>query len=197
MVDKARVLEALKYQKLRRWRPDYWAADHSEGIHEHFYNLNPASVLDVGCGNGKFCEWASREGVGLVIGADVALPDGLLNPGILWLDAFAQDIPLPDRCVEWVTSFDVLEHIPRGDVDVALGELHRINRKGMILSISHREDKKRWISETLHVTVEPRDWWISKIKALGYQVGVLDYIATTRSGLKAPHDYLICKRSPE
>jgi ubiquinone/menaquinone biosynthesis C-methylase UbiE len=138
-----------------------------EGIVEYFKTLNPKSVLDVGCGYGRFCD-AATEFVETVYGADigsVATGNVIKNDKINFIDAEAKSIPLSDNSVEWVTSFDCLEHCLPEDIDTILNEFNRVATKGFIFSISYTPDSH--LDLNLHMTVQQEGWWIEKIQKYG------------------------------
>ena len=138
-----------------------------EGALEYFKNLNPKSVLDVGCGYGRFCN-AVTEFTETVYGSDiasVATGNIIKNDKINYIDCEAKSIPLPDNSVEWVTSFDCLEHCLPEDIDSILEEFNRVATKGFIFSISYVGDSHGGLN--LHMTVKSEDWWLDKIKKYG------------------------------
>jgi ubiquinone/menaquinone biosynthesis C-methylase UbiE len=138
-----------------------------EGILEYFKSVNPKSVLDVGCGYGKFCNDVT-DFTETVYGADIAsvvTGNVVKNDKIKYLDCEAKSIPLPDNSVEWVTSFDCLEHCLPQDINNILNEFDRVSTKGFILSLSHVNDAH--LGLVLHMTVQPEQWWLDKIKKYG------------------------------
>ncbi len=107
---------------------------------------NPESVLDMPCGAGRFWPMlASHPSRELVAGdrspAMLEIARGAADPqvlarvkSLLLLDAFALD--LPDRAVEHVLCMRLLHHIARpADRLRILGELHRVARRGVTVSL--------------------------------------------------------------
>jgi ubiquinone/menaquinone biosynthesis C-methylase UbiE len=153
-----------------------YTATHGEGFGRGFWGagvisllkgIKPHSLLDVGCGYGKFCDAVSTF-VPRVIGADIAsviTNNVLQNPNITFIDCEAKKIPLNTNGVEWITSFDCLEHCLEVDVDTILSEFNRVAQKGFILSISDGHDYHQHIE--LHMTVKPQTWWIEKLSKFG------------------------------
>ena len=149
---------------------------HNEGYGRGFWGknaipfikkLNTKSVCDVGCGYGRFCDSIS-EFVETVYGVDIAsvkTQNIIDNKKINWIDAEAKSIPLPDNAVEWLTSFDCLEHCLPNDIDIILNEFNRIATKGFIFSISYVDDRHLWLK--LHMTVKNEDWWLDKFQQYG------------------------------
>lgn len=161
-----------------------------ENMLETLKAWNITSLLDVGCGYGNFCDAAALF-VPRVYGLDiasVAAGEVIDNPEITYLDGEAKDLPLPDKAVEWITSFDCLEHCLEADVDEILKEFDRVASKGFVLSISYEPCEMNGMP--LHMTVKPESWWIGKLSKYG---------AVSKEG-QAPitgAPYLICRKPVE
>jgi ubiquinone/menaquinone biosynthesis C-methylase UbiE len=101
-----------------------------------------------------------------VYGADIAsISTGkyIKNDKITWLDCMAHDISLKDATVEYITSFDCLEHCLPEDIDLIVNEFYRVCSKGLLLKIAYRQANERsFKGEVLHMTVQPENWWIEK-----------------------------------
>ncbi len=154
------------YSKLvARGARHYGSSNHAKGAYKHIKKLNPQSVVDVGCGNGEFCRWLRGElKTPRVFALDwAAVPD--LPPSVVYWQRPVWDIPLPDKSVDFVTAFDVLEHLLISDVLQTLDEFVRVAKKGMIFSISFEDSKNRaHDGSTLHPTVRSRKWWVDIIQ---------------------------------
>lgn len=158
-----------------------------ENILEPLKKWKASSLLDVGCGYGNFCDAAALF-VPKVYGLDIAsVATGKVidNPEITYFDGEAKSLPLPPHAVEWITSFDCLEHCLQEDIDVILDEFNRVASKGFVLSISYEACEMEGMP--LHMTVRPESWWINRLKKYGH---------VTREGC-APITgvpYLICRK---
>lgn len=179
------------YYKTRdaRGRADggYGRACWGGGILESLAQWKAQSLIDVGCGYGNFCDAASKF-VPRVIGMDIAsVASGNVidNPAIQFIDGEAKHLPLPDRSVEWVTSFDCLEHCLEEDVDTILAEFDRVATQGFVLSISYEPHFCAGVP--LHMTVKPENWWIEKLRRYG-EVTKAGHVPIT--GVP----YLICRK---
>lgn len=87
-------------------------------------------VLDCGCGNGKFALW-NRASVRLMVGLDPAtlFADAALEQVDL-VRGDARQMPFASASFDKAFSIDVLEHLPRPDIEAMLGELRRVLRPG-------------------------------------------------------------------
>lgn len=137
------------------------------GCYEYIKTLNVQSLLDIGCGKGVFVnDMSELFKIPNVYGLDIAsirLGKHIQNDKITWIDSQAHDIPLSDNSVEYITSFDCLEHVLEEDVDTIVNEFYRVCTKGLILRITYRQAYERSKNgEVLHMTVQPQEWWIEK-----------------------------------
>lgn len=138
-----------------------------EGMLELLKRWCVRSLLDVGCGYGNFCNAATlfaERVYGLDI-ASVATGQVIDNPHITFFDGQAKSLPLEDGAVEWITSFDCLEHCLEGDIDDILNEFARVAKNGFALSISYEPCDFQGVD--LHMTVRPESWWMRKLSRFG------------------------------
>jgi len=138
-----------------------------EGIYPRIEALNINSILDIGCGKGVFVnDMVSKFNIEEVYGADIAsVSTGkyIQNNKIKWLDCMAHNIPLEDNKIEYIVSFDCLEHCLEEDVEGIVNEFNRVCTKGLILKIAYRQAGERSPKgEVLHMTVQPEGWWIEQ-----------------------------------
>ena len=137
------------------------------GIYDYIIEANPNSILDVGCGMGVFVnEMDNQLKIPNVYGLDIAsVKTGKYhkNDNVTWIDSMAHDIPLEDGSVEYITSFDCLEHCLPEDIDTVVDEFDRVCSKGLFLSIAYRQAAEKTMDgEIMHMTVKPETWWIEK-----------------------------------
>jgi SAM-dependent methyltransferase len=102
------------------------------------------SLLDVGCNDGAWLgDCARRFPLARLAGIDIntkALPKAKQKvPRAELHQAGAEDLPFPDSSFQYVTCFEVLEHLPAGLRTAAFLEIHRVLRPGgrVILSVPH------------------------------------------------------------
>ena len=137
------------------------------GVYDYIKKIKPNSILDVGCGKGVFVnDMVSKLNIPIVYGADIAsvsTNNHIKNDKIIWLDCMAHNLDVGDNMVEYVVSFDCLEHCLEEDVDLIVDEFYRVAEKGLILRITYRQANERTLNgEVLHMTVKPESWWLDK-----------------------------------
>lgn len=150
-----RKREQGKYRALYSRTTPYGGQQHGRDARPLVEELCPASLLDVGCGDNSFCCWANVAGIPAV-GVDFAHPRADVN-------AAAHALPFADEAFEWLTAFDMLEHLLPDEVDDVLREFARVASRGWIFSICYRDSTTRVHGETLHPTVRSESWWIERL----------------------------------
>jgi len=111
--------------------------DNLERFISYFYQidlvrlLNPASVLEIGKGNGTVSDYLKKLGLDVVtIDIDKDLrPDHVGD---------VRNIPLKDNSFDVVVAYEVLEHLPYEDFKYALREIKRVSKKDVIISLPYR-----------------------------------------------------------
>lgn len=163
-----REIEKKKYVALYKERPSYGDFDHSRVIRGEIVDLSPESIIDVGCGGGQFVLWCKSRGI-FARGVDIASPFDCVAP--------AHDLPFEDDSFDYLTAFDMLEHLVEEDVENVLEEFNRVATKGFVFKIAYVQSVGKGINgELLHPTVKPESWWIDKIKKYGNVRKSLGYI---------------------
>jgi ubiquinone/menaquinone biosynthesis C-methylase UbiE len=100
-------------------------------------------VVDIGGGPGAAARRAASRGAGAVVGVDPSRPmlrvARLLTRAraVRYVEGRAESLPLPDHSATVVWSLATVHHW--GDVDRALGEVHRVLRPGGRFLVSERE----------------------------------------------------------
>lgn len=117
--------------------------------------LGCRTFLDYGCGKGLLRRALSAHEI------DAALFD----PGNPALDT----LPFP---ADFVTAMSCLENVEPDKVDNVLEHIHWLALKGAYLSIALRLGKKNDLPDgrNEHLSVHPAEWWLDKLRALGWNV---------------------------
>lgn len=119
-------------------------------------------VMDVGCGDGKYVDHLSSHGI------EVKGYDGnpLTKGNFCYTADFAvrQNLDLSD----WVLCLEVGEHVPMEFEDVLIDNLHRHNKKGIVLSWAVPDQLGKG-----HFNCRINDYIKGKFKNLGYIVDVV------------------------
>jgi SAM-dependent methyltransferase len=105
-------------------------------------------ILNIGCSFGWFEEFALNNGAGRVVGLDASqqsleaarerVPDAEFVVGS------AYDLPFADATFDIVTSFEVIEHIPRGEESTMLREMRRVVRSSGRMALS--TPNRHWLA---------------------------------------------------
>ena len=161
-------IENEKY-KSEKDKRGYGRGNHGKEIVEFLKTLDLKSILDVGCGFGNFCNQVT-EFIDEVHGADIASVcsgNTIENEKIKFIDSDALSVSLPDKSVDFITSFDCLEHCLEKDIDAIMKNFKRMSRRGFAFSIAYRQAGERSNhGEFLHMTVKPEEWWVEKIQTI-------------------------------
>ncbi len=145
---------------------EYGRKNHGAGSLDWLLAQKPLSVCDVGAGYGDFARMLEEAGVPTVLSVDFAPPNGKV------IKASAHDLPFGNNSIEWLTAFDLLEHLLPDEVDEVLNEFNRVASRGFVFSISYTESNFKVDGEGLHPTVRSEDWWIDTIQRnIGLEVG--------------------------
>ena len=144
-----------KYFSSRNYGRQNWG----EGTYDLIKELKVQSLIDVGCGRNNFVQWAREQGIEAT-GVDIA-------SGKADVICPAHSLPFADKQFEYLTSFDMMEHILPQEVDEVLDEFNRVTSKGFLFHIAYRESRVKVFGKQLHLTVEPESWWIEKIEKFG------------------------------
>jgi hypothetical protein len=181
--DHSTAAEKAKYEQM--WQHDDYRK-FSPGLHalekldlaKQFQKLGVRSILDAGCGSGKFMRRILEEHAGTftIRGFDIAdncldpwFGDrfrGLLTTGCLWEPG---SLPAPNDAV---VCTDVMEHIPTDKVPAVLRNLCSAATRVVFFGIALFPDAfgPKVIGAPLHLTVESPDWWTRQITSAGMQV---------------------------
>ncbi len=127
--------------------------------YEWIGTLAALKYLDVGCGRGETLDWARRRGL---VAYGTELVPQLCNDFVI--HAELEDLPFADHEFDYVSCYDVLEHLIPGHEQTALDELFRVCRKEMHLSTNDRPSTLPDGTD-LHINKRPREAWQDDIVA--------------------------------
>ena len=170
---------------------DYGKKNHGTQAYDIIQDLNPKSLLDIGCGKGEFCKYIYDNICQEVYGLDFAFEPTLKGPN--WINNFAHEIPLPNKSVDVVTSFDTFEHIPEQDIDKTFQEIKRVVKEYCVFNISSYPASKTGLNgENLHPTLKSQLWWILKIKDI-FETDDIKTIVKPIPNTEKKYRYIIIK----
>ncbi len=105
-----------------------------------FEQAAPASVLDVGCGEGVLtAQWADRPGVERIVGIDLEDPklqaewEERRRENLEYRVMRAENLPFADGEFELATAIEVLEHVP--DPAHTVAEMARVASGHLLVSV--------------------------------------------------------------
>ena len=151
-------------------------------------------ILDIGCGSSRIVQSLPH-----AVGMDMQIRKlrWLRAPGRQLVQGSMNELPFADGSFDAVISSEVIEHIPRSDVD--LSEMVRVLRPGGVLVLG-TPDYGRWIWRTLeniykkvfpqgyateHINPYTRTELRRQLEALGLVVLDLQYVGASEMIFKA------------
>ncbi len=153
----AQLNEQKRYKKYIKQSPNYGGNNLGKPIISHLFRIyKPNSILDIGCGHNKFCYMIRKNYRCRCVGVDFAHPKADMQ-------CLASNLPFEDNQFEWVTTFDMMEHLLTEEIDLVLTEFCRVAQIGLILSISYEPALKTRRGRNFHLTIRPHQWWINKL----------------------------------
>lgn len=150
--------------------------------------IEGSTVLDVGCGRGKWGHllrvqwWCTKNGKanaepGYLVGADIFLPflqtvrhHQIYDDVILCHAAY---LPIRDAAFDSVLASELLEHMVKSEGELLLSELERVSKKVVVLTTPHFVRRRPGLScpegfnpYEQHVC----GWGIRELRSRGYEV---------------------------
>ena len=139
---------------------NYGHSNHGDGWLSTILNENPSSWLDVGCGyNELIKEIREKDIIKDSWGIDFSCPGADQSCDIL-------DLPFPDKRWDYITAFDVLEHLLPEQVPHALYEMSRVSHR-FAFTISFREAYTVVNGVNVHTCVWSKNRWREEIERVG------------------------------
>jgi len=94
-------------------------------------DLKPSNILEIGVGSGFLSTYLRNRSYDVTT-LDI---DKDLHPDVV---GDVRRLPFEDGKFDLVTAFQVLEHIPYSDFERALGEMQRVSKRYVIISLPYR-----------------------------------------------------------
>ena len=177
---------AKKYETIHKIKPAYGCKprfEHWGKLQQILYNkkIEINSVLDIGTGAGTFTKWAHQNISKHVYASDIAnsIKQEYIDLGVNFIKAPSHEIPLPDKSIDLITSFDFLEHVHPDYLEKTILETKRICRGYIFHKIAQHpsgilnliEDEKiqkqhnlpENIHGQLHLIQEHRTFWEEQV----------------------------------
>lgn len=168
----SRDAEILKYMAAYQ-RPRYHMgnerrANSAKAISDWAFGRGYRIFLDVGAGRGEILNFVQDSGeFHLTMGTEVVPQLIQADQRLRYAEAHALD--MPDRSVDVVTCFDVLEHLVPDDVKPAVDHLFRIARAVVIISAAEDSQFQEGIEH--HPSRRPLKKWRSLLIQRGKRAG--------------------------
>jgi 2-polyprenyl-3-methyl-5-hydroxy-6-metoxy-1,4-benzoquinol methylase len=109
-------------------------------LEELWHKAAPASILDVGCGEGVLTEqWADKLGDGRIVGIDLDDPklkaewDKRRRANLEYRVEDATNLSFADNEFDMATAIEVLEHVP--DPERTVAEMARVAKRWLLVSV--------------------------------------------------------------
>lgn len=161
------IEEQQKYEQMwafEQYRTDHVTAYAQEAI--GLMGMRPGeSAIDFGAGAGYASAYFQDAGI-RVLAVDIAsnAMSKAIAARVPHLIGNLWEMPF-DIIADWGFCCDVMEHIPTAHVDAVLAFIARSTRRSTFMSISLRPDGcGRLIGQSLHLTVQPIDWWVRTVR---------------------------------
>tara|TARA_B100000586_G_scaffold255213_1_gene217113 strand:+ start:376 stop:912 length:537 start_codon:yes stop_codon:yes gene_type:complete len=157
--------EKVKYDKLYSlgsYGPitRYGHTNHGKPWMNHILEFQPKSLLDVGCGYNEFVkEVRENKFIEDSWGIDFSCTGADQNCDIL-------ELPFPDKRWDFITAFDVMEHLLPEQVSPSLKEMKRVSKR-FSFTISFKKSILEEYGMILHPTIWPPKTWIKEIEKAG------------------------------
>jgi len=117
---------------------------------QEVYKLKPSSILEIGCGNKLFSTHMQN------IGVDVQTMDinSKLNPNMVG-DISTDLHPVYKYGIykgafNCVCAFEILEHIPKAKLEIALSNISLLSNKHVVLSLPFKQKRFNFVTNILH-----------------------------------------------
>jgi len=124
-------------------------------------NIKEKSVLEIGAAKGFMCKVLNNSGY-KTIGIDVSEYVCKLSEGRVFRASLTH-LPFKDKTFEIVICADVLEHIPYKILRNHIGEIFRVSKRYVIVTLPFLHN----IKDRTHVTLLDKEQWIKLLAPFG------------------------------
>lgn len=159
-------LEREKYQKIYnelKWNT-YLKGNHGATAIDIVKDMNPESIIDIGCGPNLFCKDTIK---------DLCPCQGLDFAG-KWQDIEADictDLTyVRDNQYDLLTCFDTMEHLLLSCIPKALKEMSRISKRFLMQIDYNKRSSLEVLGSSLHPTVKSKKWWREQLFEYGTDI---------------------------
>lgn len=150
--------EIAKYEAIYDRMPNYRMGEirMRDALKDLAGLMRPGSLLDVGCGRGEIVNHAERLGFDPAMGLE-AVP-GLCD-GVRIIRGCATELPWAADAFDYVTMFDVIEHLPPPEDARAVAELCRVARRAVVLTANNKPSHDPQTGADLHINKRDYQEW--------------------------------------
>ncbi len=127
--------------------------EHACEVLRSLLNGRTMSYLDVGCGRGEMIVQAKELGFYPAHGLEAV--DYLTGGDVF--EGLCHELPFPDCTYDVITMFDVIEHLPQGDDELACRELDRVAKRHVVLTANNQPSYH--LNRDLHINIRPYEEW--------------------------------------
>ena len=150
-----REAEVRKYEKCYLDPAYRMGAARRRHIIETLDRFERGSLLDVGTGRGETMAFAEGLGYDPVRGTEAV---DYLCDGKRVIQALGHDLPFGDRSFDYVTMFDVMEHLVPDDTGAVCRELARVASKAVLLTVCNSPDVRAEGDLHINLRASYNDW---------------------------------------
>lgn len=162
--------EKWKYDKAYEIESYKMGVTRKEAAFSWIESLEPPGVyLDVGCGRGETLDWARERGL---FARGTELVSELVDDESIFY-AELENLPFDDNQFDYVSCFDVVEHLIPKNTGQALDELFRVCRGELCITTNDRPSRLPDGTD-LHINKRSRDDWendlVDRVNEIGGKI---------------------------
>jgi len=161
-----RAAEIAKYEACYQHDDYRMGRNRKRHITTELSKLPRGSLLDVGTGRGETLDLAEELGFGPVAGTEAV---HYLCDDKRVVYAMAHALPFQAGAFDYVTMFDVLEHLIPEDTAPVVNELCRVARKAVVLTVCNKPSTWQHGSTKMDLHINRRDsyqTWHDELKQI-------------------------------